>query len=228
MSSAGEAAHIAREAGAVQKMAEFARLLEIVEARWSDAAMFPEGRGATILEVGSYLGGTLAGFRAMWPEALVISIDDGLSSAALGKVLNGHGAVTITGDSHAHTTFELALAALGGERAVDLLFIDGDHSESGCRRDVEMYGELLEIGGLLALHDVAPYFPSAGAEPLGPEAVWAELPHWVSGVVTVRKSGGGFHNEGVPVWRRIGEIIDKGPSGGQPDEWGGIGLAERL
>ena len=35
----------------------------------------------------------------------------------------------------------------------DLLFIDGDHSYEGCRRDVESWIPHLNTGGLIAMHD---------------------------------------------------------------------------
>lgn len=34
-----------------------------------------------------------------------------------------------------------------------LLFVDGDHSYEGCSRDVGLYGERLDTGGTLILHD---------------------------------------------------------------------------
>lgn len=37
--------------------------------------------------------------------------------------------------------------------AVDLLFIDGDHSDGGCRADIEAYGPLVRKGGVLSGHD---------------------------------------------------------------------------
>lgn len=36
---------------------------------------------------------------------------------------------------------------------IDLLFIDGDHSYEGCRRDVENWIPHLNTGGLIAMHD---------------------------------------------------------------------------
>lgn len=35
------------------------------------------------------------------------------------------------------------------------VFIDGDHSYEGCRRDVDLWGPLLAAGGLLAMHDTS-------------------------------------------------------------------------
>jgi predicted O-methyltransferase YrrM len=43
------------------------------------------------------------------------------------------------------------MQTLGGR--VDLVFIDGDHSYDGCRRDIEAYRPMLRPGGILSGHD---------------------------------------------------------------------------
>jgi predicted O-methyltransferase YrrM len=71
-------------------------------------------------------------------------------------------------DSHDPRTCERLRRRLAG-RAIDFLFIDGDHTYEGVKRDFEMYSPLVRPGGLVALHDVI-----AGDEP---EVVryWQEL-----------------------------------------------------
>jgi predicted O-methyltransferase YrrM len=44
---------------------------------------------------------------------------------------------------------------LKGKR-FDMLFIDGDHSYEGVRRDHEQYESLVRDGGLIAFHDIVP------------------------------------------------------------------------
>jgi predicted O-methyltransferase YrrM len=39
-------------------------------------------------------------------------------------------------------------------RAVDLLFVDGDHTEAGVARDFELYRQLVRPGGIIAFHDI--------------------------------------------------------------------------
>jgi predicted O-methyltransferase YrrM len=39
-------------------------------------------------------------------------------------------------------------------RPIDFLFIDGDHTYAGVKRDFEMYGALVAPGGLIAFHDI--------------------------------------------------------------------------
>ena len=37
---------------------------------------------------------------------------------------------------------------------IDFLFIDGDHTYNGVRKDYEMYGPLVRKGGIIAFHDI--------------------------------------------------------------------------
>lgn len=39
------------------------------------------------------------------------------------------------------------------EQPVDLVFVDGDHTEAGCRRDWELWSRFVSPGGVLAFHD---------------------------------------------------------------------------
>jgi predicted O-methyltransferase YrrM len=44
-----------------------------------------------------------------------------------------------------------------GPLALDVLFIDGDHTYEGVKRDFLMYKPLVRNGGLIALHDIVPH-----------------------------------------------------------------------
>lgn len=57
----------------------------------------------------------------------------------------------IHGDSHNLKTLEQLKGRLA-DRAIDLLFIDGDHSYDGVKRDYEIYGPLTKH--IIALHDI--------------------------------------------------------------------------
>jgi predicted O-methyltransferase YrrM len=46
------------------------------------------------------------------------------------------------------------LQILDGEK-LDYLFIDGDHTYAGVKRDFEMYSPLVRSGGQVAFHDIA-------------------------------------------------------------------------
>lgn len=71
----------------------------------------------------------------------------------------------IRGDSHdlktAEKVFDIVIPDwenIGGEEdeteGLDFLFIDGDHTYEGVKRDFEMYSPLVKKSGLIAFHDI--------------------------------------------------------------------------
>lgn len=54
-------------------------------------------------------------------------------------------------DSHAIGT----AAAVSARGPFDCIFIDADHTEEGCQRDLDLYLPMLAPGGFAALHDIA-------------------------------------------------------------------------
>jgi predicted O-methyltransferase YrrM len=44
---------------------------------------------------------------------------------------------------------------------LDVLFIDGDHTYEGVRRDFELYSPLVRGGGIIVLHDIAQHLPGS-------------------------------------------------------------------
>jgi predicted O-methyltransferase YrrM len=119
----------------------------------------------TILEIGTARGGTLFLFtRIAAADAQLVSIDlpegPGGGGYPHWKLplyqafpLPGQRLELIRDDSH-----DLAVLAhvakLVGDRGLDLLFIDGDHSYNGVKSDFEMYGSLVNPAGLIAFHDI--------------------------------------------------------------------------
>lgn len=59
------------------------------------------------------------------------------------------------GSSYAAGTYN-AVATELGDRRIDVLFIDGDHSYGGAARDYLLYRDLVRSGGLIAFHDIVP------------------------------------------------------------------------
>lgn len=45
-----------------------------------------------------------------------------------------------------------------GYNEIDLLFIDGDHSISGCKSDFELYAPHVAVGGYIIFHDIFPKY----------------------------------------------------------------------
>lgn len=67
----------------------------------------------------------------------------------------GQKMVLFRGDSHETTIRDRLSKQLAG-KSIDLLFIDGDHSYEGVKKDFEMYGGLVRSGGMIAFHDIFP------------------------------------------------------------------------
>jgi hypothetical protein len=82
---------------------------------------------------------------------------------------------------------------LDGE-TVDLLFIDGDHSAEGVRKDWEMYRGLLSPDGITAFHDIQP-----NEATLGVHQLWREIQR------NPQRSTTQFNIEGP--WGGIGVVL---------------------
>jgi len=132
------------------------------------------GRPARILEIGAGHGGTteLLGHLA---TTAIISVDlPSGASSGLDEVdcrgrnerlaeIHGH-FHGILGDSRAPETLS-RVAEILGEESLDLLFIDGDHTESGVRADFQSYLPFVRRGGIVAFHDInSDAFESHGVE----------------------------------------------------------------
>ncbi len=152
----------------VQMRSEIVPLLELLRAE----------SPRRILEIGTATGGTLFLFsRVAADQATLVSID--LPGGAGGggypewKVplyqafaLPGQRIELIRGDSHEESNLARA-KQLFNDEPVDFLFIDGDHSYEGVKKDFEMYAPLVRAGGVIAFHDIV------YCEPV--ETFWNEL-----------------------------------------------------
>jgi predicted O-methyltransferase YrrM len=115
--------------------------------------------------------------RLAAPDATVISIDlpkpnDTELLAQLEELARpGQKLVCLRDDSHDASTYEKVRRILEGRR-LSMLFIDGDHSYSGAKRDYEIYSRLVRPGGIIVLHDIVENLehPSYGVAQL-----WKEL-----------------------------------------------------
>jgi cephalosporin hydroxylase len=97
-------------------------------------------------------------------------------------------------DSHDERTLARVRDALGS-RAVDFLFIDGDHRYEGVRRDFELYAPLVRPGGIVAFHDIS---PRTTPDTEGTAAFWAELTQSRETVECVADGSAGY---GIGVYR---------------------------
>jgi len=128
-----------------------------------------------VLEIGTANGGTLFLFsRVASKKALILSID--LPGGCFGGgspwwkrmmfgffVLPKQKIHLLRADSHKKETLDKIKSILGGQK-IDFLFIDGDHSYKGVKKDFEMYSGLVKKGGMIAFHDIVPHPPETGCE----------------------------------------------------------------
>jgi cephalosporin hydroxylase len=137
----------------------------------------------TVVEIGSYKGGTLACWAAVaHPSAQIVGIDmpypwadkEAIASS-IDKVRTvvqpSQRLTVIAADSHDATTLAALKETLAGV-PIDVLWIDGDHTYEGVRQDVQMYGDLVRAGGIIALHDIrqSDQFPDQQSD-----VYWQEL-----------------------------------------------------
>jgi predicted O-methyltransferase YrrM len=112
------------------------------------------------LEIGTLRGGTLFLFSNIaHEEATLISVDlqqYPLQSRLIRSIFKKKQKIfLIQGDSHDIETLKKIKAILKDNK-VDFLFIDGDHSYEGVKKDFEMYSPLVRKGGIIAFHDIVP------------------------------------------------------------------------
>ena len=157
--------------GALQHVTEFARFLELVR----------EAAPKTVLEIGTHSGASIWSLAQVCPaDTLHITVDI-CSSKALQEgpfrntrkvkpnkyllrrsvyplvwEVEGRRIVRILGNSQKLITRLWVRAALAarGRQAVDLLFIDADHSYAGVSRDFALYAPLVAAGGMIVFHDI--------------------------------------------------------------------------
>ena len=140
---------------ATQKIVEFASLLRLLKSR----------KLKTIVEIGTAQGGTLYTWcKIATSDALIISIDLPGGPFGGGYTLNdikkfrkhrrkNQKLHFLRKDSHKQETKNKLLEILDG-RKIDFLFIDGDHSYRGVKKDFQQYSPLVKQRGLIVLHDI--------------------------------------------------------------------------
>jgi cephalosporin hydroxylase len=157
-----------------------------------------------ILEIGTARGGSFFLFtRAAASDATLVSID--LPGGSLGGgcselkipyyesfALLGQKIYLPRMDSHKEITLHAINRILDGHK-LDFLFIDGDHTYQGVKKDFEMYGELVDKGGIIAFHDIC-HHPQNNVEV---EKVWHEIKDRYEHIEIVRNWKQGWAGIGV-------------------------------
>jgi predicted O-methyltransferase YrrM len=136
-----------------------------------------------IVEIGVAEGGSAAEIRqVMHPEGDLYLIDPyHLSGAFRSTQRVAHRAVESVDRARVTWIEDFSIpAAVGWDRPIDLLFIDGDHSVEGARLDWDTWSPWVVQGGLVALHDASTTAPGVD-EDCGPARVAraaVEDPRW--------------------------------------------------
>jgi len=156
----------------LDKLADFAfttcfGLIEPAQVRYEILELLKilnEVKPKIILEIGTLEGGSLFLFtRIASRDAIIISVDlppapflfklrTPLYKTFTSKDQQLH---LIRKDSHDKATLEKVKVILNN-RKIDVLFVDGDHTYEGVKKDFEMYTPLVRQNGIVALHDILP------------------------------------------------------------------------
>lgn len=143
----------------LQKKSEILQLLKYLKMN----------RPKTLLEIGTFSGGTLFLFtRIAANDVTIISIDlsEGRYGGGYPKLkeplyrsfkLPNQNIILLRCGSHDHKTL-LKVKQLLNRKQIDFLFIDGDHSYNGVKKDFEMYHPLVNENGLITFHDIVIHY----------------------------------------------------------------------
>lgn len=121
-----------------------------------------------ILEIGTGRGGSLYFFSKLCGEkSLLISIDTTPTAIEYISLLTRRKLqhiYPILADSHDLKTVG-AIEKILGDAPLDLLYIDGDHSYEGVKRDFELYRRFCNDNSIVCFHDINPdYRTSKGIQ----------------------------------------------------------------
>ncbi len=142
-----------------QFQSELEQLAELVKQR----------KPKVVVEIGTAKGGTLAVWCALADSAAtLVSIDlpGGMHGGGYPKwrtlvyrrfTQPKQSLYLLRVDSHLPATWEDLKKILPDK--IDFLFIDGDHTYEGVKKDFEMYSPLVRDGGIVAFHDICTHPP---------------------------------------------------------------------
>ena len=131
---------------------------------------------SVILDIGTFDGGTLYLWTRFLEGQKIITIDlpfpYGYPSekTKLFRLFDPDKELHFMyGCSFSNETVNKVSKILKGDK-IDFLFIDGDHSYEGARKDFEQYKPLMRDGGIIALHDIV-------SDRYGVSKLWNEIRH---------------------------------------------------
>lgn len=127
---------------ALQHKEEFVWLLELIHKN--------KNKYKTVLEIGSYKGGTAMGFLELGCDVVCIDI-----SPHTDLIVNLKAYDYFIHKLDSKHTQRISYGMLDAI-AWDVLFIDGGHGYEDAKSDFENYGHLVRPGGIVAFHDINP------------------------------------------------------------------------
>jgi len=128
---------------------------------------YPNDYQVKYVEIGCYGGGS-ASLVLQRPNTKVISIDLGnpipmeIAVKNVDKLnIHSNPYTYIKGNSHSPQTLEELKTHL---REIDVLFIDGDHSVAGVKKDFDIYEKFVKLGGYIVFDDYNDHRHSPGVK----------------------------------------------------------------
>lgn len=134
--------------GLTQKIPEITGFLEYIS----------EIKPAHVCEIGTLYGGTNFLLSQAVPTVkTIIGVDLMVRNLAKLKYFKRPDQQShyVNGSSYAPQTVEKVRAILG-DRKLDVLFIDGDHTYDGVKQDFLLYRHFVRENGIIAFHDIVP------------------------------------------------------------------------
>ena len=113
---------------------------------------------SVIVEIGTADSGThLLLSQLVYSQKTMVAIDLEIRNRKSLSAINSNNdnRLYIEGSSHSCGTHSQLLSLLKNKK-IDLLFIDGDHSYEGVKKDFEIYQSYVSNNGIIAFHDIVP------------------------------------------------------------------------
>lgn len=127
---------------------------------WLARKIFSLANGSVYLEIGSRGGGSFLEFGSAFPEgSTLVTVDKRCKDKEISGWLTEtcrhlreikYNVIEVTGDSHQRETIEEVRSQVD---AVDILFLDGDHTKEGVQADIDNYAPMVRKGGIVSFHD---------------------------------------------------------------------------
>lgn len=131
---------IVSESKASQNKTELAKVLQYVS----------EINPKVIVEIGVHQGYSMVDWQKAFNPEIIIGVDNDLHALDLEATKN---MLIVDGDSHSDEVLLRVKKYLRGH-PIDFLYLDGDHTYDGVKKDYQMYSPLVRSGGIIGFDDI--------------------------------------------------------------------------